>query len=464
MEPPLFAGERETKGFRNALSLTIRAARQWRFWLRNGPMLFATAAAAGFAARLVWYTTYKVPIEAARAPAEAAPPGWLDHLIWLGYLLFAVMGFALTIYKLAALFWEQRALSYYGGREIAFYGMESTIIHEEITRFYRDKQRNNFEAVFSNIVQRLSDLAIGLLDLSTLQTIAIRLGILGTFFGLVQQLSAVRQIMAGNNNGEAGESRVAAAGEAVGALALAFNSSISGLVAALVLALLATTVGARVREVRKGLAKLLAELRPPVPSEAPPDGLSKAAADAIQAAASSLREGGSRLAAASKELRDQIHAETDSLKALAAEQSKALASATQLAKQVEQVEARLLGAFEASLARAATSQGSALSGVERRMAAIAEVLERHEKSAKKALDDAGAALAAQIEGTLAPSLARIADRLETQETPASPRLARLDQVLGVAVKLGLLALILSGIAAVLGLVDLPGLSSTGASR
>ncbi|WP_029029901.1 MotA/TolQ/ExbB proton channel family protein [Salinarimonas rosea] len=427
-------------------------------------MLFTTAAAAGFAASLVWYTTYKVPIEAAGAPAEAAPPGWLDHLIWIGYLLFAIIGFILTIYKLAALFWEQRTLAYFAGRDSAYAGMEKTIIYEALTQLNRDRQTNSLEAVFNNTVQRLSDLAIGLLDLSTLQTIAIRLGILGTFYGLVQQLSAVRQIMAGNNNNEAGESRVAAAGEAVGALALAFNSSISGLVAALVLAVLATIVGARVREVRKGLAKVLAASRPPVPPEAPPDGLSQATADAIQAAASSLREGGSRLAAASKELRDQIHAETESLKALAAEQAKALASATQLAKQVEQVEARLLGAFEASLARAATSQGSALSGVERRMAAIAEVLERHEKSAKKALDDAGAALAAQIEGTLAPSLARIADRLETQMSPASPRLARLDQLLGVAVKLGLLALILSGIAAVLGLVDLPGLSSTGASR
>jgi hypothetical protein len=446
-----------------------RAVVDHYFSFSNGLMLAVILGVGVLAGWFLWRTTFGVPREVTRAFADPSA-AWLsnlDPLIFGLYAIFALVGFALTIYKLAALSREHGALAHWReGR--AFASEEKTIVNEVKTRLSEERSDDSLEAVLAIANQRLSDLAIGKFDLTWLQTTAIRLGILGTFVGLVSQLVEIRRILAGapaqpaeNGAEPVAPSRVEAAGEAVAALALAFNSSISGLLAALLLALMAVVVGARTREVRQALAKYVWSLGGRDERSAATAAVDPAAAEAIRAASAELREGGNQLAAAARELREQIRAETESLRALAAEQAKALTSAAQLAKQVETAETRLLGAFEASLARTAAAQGNALAGVEQRMAAIATILERHENNAHRALQNAAAEMAAQLDGKLAPSLDRIAEALANHQTPGSPRLAQLDQFLGIGAKLALLALLLGAVAAALGLIQLSGLPASG---
>ncbi|WP_188581669.1 hypothetical protein [Azorhizobium oxalatiphilum] len=123
-----------------------------------------------------------------------------------------------------------------GGRETAAGTLDNTATYRLTEIIYHDASQHRFDPV-SFVVERVADMVLGGSHaIRDKQTLAIRLGILATFAGIVMSLQGVSGIMTG---GALNDAQIRGSiQEIVSSLGAAFSSSIAGLSAAILFQIL----------------------------------------------------------------------------------------------------------------------------------------------------------------------------------------------------------------------------------
>lgn len=345
---------------------------------------------------------------------------------------------------------------------------ERTIAYKILETIARQANALRFDPVYMVVLPYTQRLDSGSAGVRVWQTMGMRIGILFTFVGLVRSLGQVQAIFIDRAGEQVSDLPVSALVEPIGLvvanLALAFGTSISGLLAAVLLQLIVGALRTREQAVEEELERVAGDAqafcRRRV-GDSPLDARMGLLERALGAHEESIRHEAGRLDAASGELKataadaaarleapiERMARDSDRLAGLLDRQAAALHSASTLAERLGSAEQRLATAFTSALAAGAAAQKETL----------AEHAERLDARGEAALDGvrrAADAVVGRIEDRVAAPLERAVEALARRR--AEPRAgAVIVQALGLAAQVATAALLALLAAGLFGLVELP---------
>lgn len=363
-------------------------------------------------------------------------------------------------------------------RDLVTFGSASDLPRPERTNAYKmleaiARQANalRFDPVYMVVLSHAQRLYAGSAGVRVWQSLGLRVGILFTFVGLVLSLGQVQAIFIGRAGEQVSDLPVSALVEPIGLvvanLALAFGTSVAGLLAAVLLQFVVSALSAREQAIEAEMERIAGDAQAfcrrrigDSPLEARM-GLLEAALGKHE---DSIRHEAGRLDAASREIGAsaadaaarleapiaRMARDSDALARLLERQAAAIDAANTLAERLGGAERRLATAFASALEAGAAAQKEAL----------AEHAQRLDARGEAALDGvrrAADAVVGRIEDRVAAPLERAVAALERRRA-GSRAVAALVQSLGLAVQVATAALLAVLAAGLFGFLDLPGLS------
>jgi len=131
-----------------------------------------------------------------------------------------------------------------------------------VGRLWQSARRLSFEPSNAVIATYVPEIAAGSRQVRSWQTVGVRLGILGTFIGLILALVPVAQLFTRQPDAAIGQdAAIMVVGEILSSLSVAFGTSIAGLFAALLLQLQAGILRAREDSLLRSMEDLVGKLQ-----------------------------------------------------------------------------------------------------------------------------------------------------------------------------------------------------------